>query len=102
MEDAILNGVASRLASKANRKPSVTAEARTSSRKHLPPHTARYTLWKAETPTNQWIPPSESLPPSNKLKWSSWKALNRQRSGVARSKDNLIRWNLLRDASDDV
>ena len=38
------------------------------------------------------IQPSESLPPGGDASWPIWKTLNRLRSGVGRTKANLIKW----------
>ena len=38
------------------------------------------------------IQPSESLPPGSDASWPTWKTLNRLRSGVGRTKANLIKW----------
>lgn len=59
----------------------------------MEPAQARCNLW-AQTvslPT-PFVPLSESLPPGHKLPWPVWKSLNRLRTRVGRSKDNMIRW----------
>lgn len=64
------------------------------------PSTARQNLWttrNADIAT--WIPPLEALPPGENLPWKTWKSLNRLRSGVGRTKDNMARWNYLGDES---
>ena len=61
---------------------------------------------KAETNMERWIDklksnppsvdmriqPSESLPPGSNAPWPTWKTLNRLRSGVGRTRENLIKW----------
>ena len=38
------------------------------------------------------IQPSESLPPESDASWPTWKTLNWLKSGVGRTKANLIKW----------
>ncbi|KAG7299565.1 hypothetical protein JYU34_016540 [Plutella xylostella] len=54
---------------------------------------ARCALWrqKVSLPT-PFVQPSENLPPGHKLPWETWKSLNRLRTQVGRSKDNMARW----------
>ena len=53
----------------------------------------RLGLWKAQSGTiNEWMMPSEDLPPGHKEGWATWKALNRLRAGVTRSRANQIKW----------
>ncbi|CAG9124587.1 unnamed protein product [Plutella xylostella] len=53
----------------------------------------RCALWrqKVSLPT-PFVQPSENLPPGHKLPWETWKSLNRLRTQVGRSKDNMARW----------
>jgi hypothetical protein len=44
-----------------------------------------------------WIEPAEHLPPGYELQWNVWKALNRLRVGVGRSKDSLLKWGYIND-----
>ncbi|XP_055703521.1 uncharacterized protein LOC129802013 [Phlebotomus papatasi] len=55
------------------------------------PEYARLNLWRDAVPPN-FVEPKESLPPGGDQDWRTWRALNRLRSGVARSKDNRRRW----------
>ena len=48
---------------------------------------------KSNSPSvDMGIQPSESLPPGSNAPWPTWKTLNRLRSGVDRTKANLIKW----------
>ena len=41
------------------------------------------------------IQPSESLPPGSNAPWPTWKTLNRLRSGIGRTRANLIKWDTI-------
>ena len=41
---------------------------------------------------HMFINPSESLPAGSKLPWITWRSLNRLRSGMGRSKANMLKW----------
>uniref|UniRef100_A0A803SZ68 Reverse transcriptase domain-containing protein n=1 Tax=Anolis carolinensis TaxID=28377 RepID=A0A803SZ68_ANOCA len=64
-----------------------------------PPTTARVSLWAAKPGNSNWMAPQEGLPPGANQEWATWKSLNRLRSGVGRSKDNLARWHYLEESS---
>ncbi|VVC28130.1 Hypothetical protein CINCED_3A003757 [Cinara cedri] len=53
----------------------------------------RHRKWIASNQTNNFkIKPVEKLPPRYRCEWNTWKALNRLRVGVARTKKNLCKW----------
>ena len=82
------------------------APTRLKSRRSLLIHVQPLVQPKAETNTERWIDklksnqpsvdmgiqPSESLPPGSNAPWSTWKTLNRLRSGLGRTRANLIKW----------
>lgn len=35
---------------------------------------------------------SENLPPGQNMKYETWKTLNQLRTGVAKTKNNLVKW----------
>lgn len=55
------------------------------------PTDVRCRLWASEYPQSLY-PPKENLPPGYKEPWPTWRSLNRLRTQVGRSKDNLCRW----------
>ena len=63
------------------------------------PGAATLSQWTARSEYNDWIAPSENLPPGGNQVWRVWKSLNRLRSGVGRTKDNLFKWGLLKESS---
>lgn len=52
----------------------------------------RQRLWQERYPSASPIPLSEKLPPGHNLPWPTWKSLNRLRTQVGRSKENMFRW----------
>ncbi|XP_063620938.1 uncharacterized protein LOC134793329 [Cydia splendana] len=65
------------------------------------PQEARLVAWKSQLNEDSLnITPNERLPPGAKEKWVTWKSLNRLRSGVGRSKDNLLKWGINPGQSD--
>ena len=65
-----------------------------------PPETERVNLWRAESGPaiqGEWFQPSETFPPGAELQYPTWKALNRLRTGVGRTKDNLVKWKIATD-----
>ncbi|VVC24696.1 Hypothetical protein CINCED_3A012938 [Cinara cedri] len=65
------------------------------------PETERTTRWRKEiSSTSSWVP-NESLPPGHNETWPVWRTLNRFRTGIGRTKDNLIKWGLL-DSADTL
>jgi len=46
----------------------------------------------------KWTP-VEALPAGNQLEWPVWRTLNRMRTGVGCTKDNLKKWGLLEGTS---
>ena len=82
------------------------APTRLKSRRSFLSHVQPLVQPKAETNMERWIDelksnpptvdmviqPSESLPSESNAPWPTWKTLNRHRSGVGRSKANLIKW----------
>lgn len=63
------------------------------------PGAARLSQWTAKSDCNDWMAPSENLPPGGNQVWRVWKSLNRLRSGVGRTKDNLFKWGFLKESS---
>ncbi|CAG9134999.1 unnamed protein product [Plutella xylostella] len=56
----------------------------------------RLSRWRADTShLRQFVQPAKELPAGGGEEWSVWKTLNRLRAGVARTKDNLRRWDML-------
>lgn len=56
---------------------------------------SRTNLWRVRfNSPGEWLIPSEKLPAGYTEKWSTWKSLNRLRSGVTRCKSNLFKWGL--------
>ncbi|XP_062835725.1 CMP-N-acetylneuraminate-beta-1,4-galactoside alpha-2,3-sialyltransferase isoform X3 [Anolis carolinensis] len=72
---------------------------RTTTPLDVPPAAARVSLWAAKPGNSNWMAPQEGLPPGANQEWATWKSLNRLRSGVGRSKDNLARWHYLEESS---
>lgn len=61
---------------------------------------ARVTMWKERIHhLSNWIEPKESLPCGHQEKWTVWKALNRLRTEVGRTKVNLRKWGFSSDSS---
>ncbi len=61
------------------------------------PSNARTNAWKRQYPnyssyTSAVQPPVESLPPGHNLPRRDWCALNRARTGVGRTGDNMVKW----------
>ena len=63
------------------------------------PAIERVSLWVARSHNLNGLPPHEGLPPGANQEWAIWKSLNRLRSGVGRTKDNLAKWHLLKEPS---
>jgi hypothetical protein len=62
---------------------------------HQTPQEARLKAWKSRlNEASAYIAPAERLPPGANENWITWKALNRLRTGVGRSKDNLQKWGI--------
>jgi len=57
----------------------------------------RIDRWKLslDNETKKWMAPAEHLPAGNNLEWPTWRALNRLRVGVGRSKENLAKWSII-------
>jgi len=61
-----------------------------------------YIAWKRSTfvqsldnETKKWMTPAKHLPAGNNLEWPTWRAFNRLRVGVGRSKENLAKWGII-------
>ena len=66
----------------------------------MEPSKARCKLWSEEVSLpNLFVSPVENLPAGHKLPWPTWKSLNRLRTQVGRSKENMSRWGFS-DATD--
>ena len=50
-----------------------------------------------DAPNTFPLKPSENLAPGNELKWPIWRVLNRLRTGVGRSKSNLLKCRYVED-----
>ncbi|XP_030765762.1 uncharacterized protein LOC115889826 [Sitophilus oryzae] len=48
-------------------------------------------LWE-KTSNQHWMEPKEQLAPGSDENWETWRALNRLRTGTARSRDTLAKW----------
>jgi len=59
----------------------------------------RIDRWKLslDKETEKWMIPAEHLPTGNNLEWPTWRAINRLRVGVGRSKVNQAKWSLIPD-----
>lgn len=69
---------------------------------HQTPQEARLKAWKSQlSEASLLVAPAERLPPGANEDWVTWKALNRLRTGVGRSKDNLQKWEI-RPGNSDV
>ena len=72
---------------------------RTTTPLNTQPATARVSLWAAKSDNPNWMAPHEGPPPGANQEWATWKSLNRLRSGVGRTKDNLAKWHYLEEPS---
>ena len=61
------------------------------------PKETRLELWMNDAPNIFQLKPAENLAPGNELKSPIWRVLNRLRTGVGRSKSNLLKWRYLED-----
>ena len=70
---------------------------------HIPPQKYRVDLWKDSEeriiPNSAVQDPSEEIADGAYLPRRDWCALNRARSGVGRTGDNMVRWGLKTDHS---
>ena len=61
------------------------------------PESERLSRWRTyvmQSPAEGWIMPAEALPPGADNGYVIWKTMNRLRTGVGRTKDNLVKWKL--------
>jgi len=59
-----------------------------------PPDQARLLRWRAEAELDDLIQPNQHLPPGKDLQWELWKTINKLRTGVARTRSNMVKWSL--------
>ncbi|VVC38064.1 Hypothetical protein CINCED_3A009090 [Cinara cedri] len=57
-----------------------------------PPDQARLLRWRAEEELDDPIQHNQHLPPGKDLQWELWKTINRLRTGVARTRSNMVKW----------
>jgi hypothetical protein len=64
--------------------------------RQVPPEERKRELWSQQV-TNPLLDLKEELPPGANLPFSTWRSLNRLRSGVTRCRYNLKRWGYVDD-----